>query len=113
MKLRNHQPTIASKPTTTTIKKTSKPKKVLTFNNVFNHNTGNLIILLILFGALTLNSNKFLTNNNLTNLTHQVTMFKIIAINQLLIILTTGINLSINSILNLTNCVTTKLLIHN
>jgi ribose transport system permease protein len=71
-----------------------------------------LIVLLILFGAMTLASDEFLTGDNLANLSRQVAVFGIIAVGQLLIILTAGIDLSVGSVLGLTGCITAELLVH-
>ncbi len=87
-------------------------ERVLTFGDVFGRDAGGLIVLLILFGALTLFSNEFLTGNNMANLARQVAVFGIIAVGQLLIILTAGIDLSVGSVLGLTGCITAELLVH-
>src|SRR4029079_1513435 len=73
---------------------------------------GGLIVLLILFGAMTLASPEFLTGDNMANLARQVAIFGIIAVGQLLVILTAGIDLSVGSVLGLTGCVTAELLVH-
>ncbi len=112
MKLRSHQPAVAGGATTTTIANPERPEKVLTFGDVFGRDAGGLIVLLILFGALTLGSDEFLTGDNLANLARQVAVFGIIAVGQLLIILTAGIDLSVGSVLGLTGCVTAELLVH-
>jgi ribose transport system permease protein len=87
-------------------------ERVLTFADVFGRDAGGLIVLLILFGALTLGSSEFLTANNMANLARQVAVFGIIAVGQLLIILTAGIDLSVGSVLGLTGCITAELLVH-
>ncbi len=113
MKLRSHQPVVAGGATTTAdVGKTEKREKVLTFGDVFGRDAGGLIVLLILFGALTLGSDEFLTGDNLANLARQVAVFGIIAVGQLLIILTAGIDLSVGSVLGLTGCITAELLVH-
>src|SRR6185295_4926050 len=90
-----------------------KPEeRILTFGDVFGRDAGGLIVLLILFGALTLASDEFLTGNNLGNLARQVAIFGIIAIGQLMVILTAGIDLSVGSVLGLTGCVSAELLVH-
>jgi ribose transport system permease protein len=85
---------------------------VLGFGDVFGRDAGGLIVLLVLFGALTLASDEFLTGNNLANLARQVAIFGIIAVGQLLVILTAGIDLSVGSVLGLTGCVSAELLVH-
>jgi ribose transport system permease protein len=87
-------------------------ERVVGFGDVFGRDAGGLIVLLILFGALTLASNEFLTGNNLDNLARQVAVFGIIAVGQLLVILTAGIDLSVGSVLGLTGCISAELLVH-
>src|SRR5215217_3262033 len=87
-------------------------ERVLTFGDVFGRDAGGLIVLLVLFGAMTLASDEFLTGDNLANLARQVAIFGIIAVGQLLVILTEGIDLSVGSVLGLTGCVTAELLVH-
>ena len=87
-------------------------ERVLTFGDVFGRDAGGLIVLLILFGAMTLASPEFLTGDNMANLARQVAIFGIIAVGQLLVILTAGIDLSVGSVLGLTGCVTAELLVH-
>ena len=60
---------------------------------------------------MTLASDEFLTVDNLANLSRQVAIFGIIAVGQLLVILTAGIDLSVGSVLGLTGCVTAQLLV--
>ena len=55
-------------------------ERVIGFGDVFGRDAGGLIVLLVLFGALTLASDEFLTGNNLSNLARQVAIFGIIAI---------------------------------
>jgi ribose transport system permease protein len=90
----------------------SQEERVLTFGDVFGRDAGGLIVLLILFGALTLGSDEFLTGDNMANLARQVAVFGIIAVGQLLVILTAGIDLSVGSVLGLTGCITAELLVH-
>jgi ribose transport system permease protein len=90
---------------------TERPERVLTFGDVFGRDAGGLIVLLVLFGAMTLASDEFLTTDNLANLSRQVAIFGIIAVGQLLVILTAGIDLSVGSVLGLTGCVTAQLLV--
>jgi ribose transport system permease protein len=106
------RPAVAGAATAGTVTKTEKPEKVLGFGDVFGRDAGGLIVLLILFGALTLGSDEFLTSNNMANLARQVAVFGIIAVGQLLIILTAGIDLSVGSVLGLTGCVSAELLVH-
>ena len=89
----------------------ARPERVLTFGDVFGRDAGGLIVLLVLFGAMTLLSDEFLTADNMANLARQVAIFGIIAVGQLLVILTAGIDLSVGSVLGLTGCVTAELLV--
>ncbi len=103
------EPAAAGAPTSAA----AKPEpRVLTFADVFGRDAGGLIVLLVLFGALTLYSDQFLTGDNMANLARQVAVFGIIAVGQLLIILTAGIDLSVGSVLGLTGCITAELLVH-
>ena len=88
-----------------------REERVIGFGDVFGRDAGGLIVLLILFGALTLASDEFLTANNLSNLSRQVAIFGIIAIGQLLVILTAGIDLSVGSVLGLAGAITAELLV--
>jgi len=87
-------------------------ERVITFGDVFGRDAGGIIVLLVLFGGMTLLSDQFLTPDNLANLARQVAIFGIIAIGQLLVILTAGIDLSVGSVLGLSGCVTAELLFH-
>jgi ribose transport system permease protein len=89
-----------------------REERVLTFGDVFGRDAGGLIVLLVLFGALTYASDEFLTGANLGNLARQVAVFGIIAVGQLLVIITAGIDLSVGSVLGLTGCITAELLVH-
>lgn len=88
-----------------------REERVLSFGDVFGRDAGGLIVLLVLFGAMTLASDEFLTADNMANLARQVAIFGIIAVGQLLVILTAGIDLSVGSVLGLTGCVTAQLLV--
>lgn len=87
-------------------------ERVLSFGDVFGRDAGGVVVLLVLFGALTLGSDQFLTADNMANLARQVAIFGIIAVGQLLVILTAGIDLSVGSVLGLAGCVTAELLVH-
>src|SRR3954470_11050787 len=98
---------------TTTAPAPGKPQeRIVTFGDVFGRDAGGLIVLLVLFGAMTLASDEFLTADNMANLARQVAIFGIIAVGQLLVILTAGIDLSVGSVLGLSGCVTAELLVH-
>ncbi len=88
----------------------SKPT-VRTLGSIAGRESGVLIVLLVVFGALTLASDDFLTVNNLANLARQVSIFGILAIGQLLVILIGGIDLSVGSVVGLAGAVTAQLLV--
>jgi ribose transport system permease protein len=89
-----------------------RPKiRVKTLGDIAGRESGALIVLLVAVGALTLASPDFLTGNNLANLARQVAIFGILAIGQLMVILTGGIDLSVGSILGLAGAVTAQLLV--
>jgi ribose transport system permease protein len=104
------EPATAGAPASTATAK--REERILTFGDVFGRDAGGLIVLLVLFGALTLASDEFLTGDNLANLARQVAVFGIIAVGQLLVILTAGIDLSVGSVLGLTGCISAELLVH-
>ena len=85
--------------------------RVKTLGDIAGRESGGLIVLLVAVGALTLASPEFLTGNNLANLARQVAIFGILAIGQLVVILTGGIDLSVGSILGLAGAVTAQLLV--
>jgi ribose transport system permease protein len=85
--------------------------RVLTLGDIAGRESGGLVVLLVAVGALTLASNEFLTGGNLSNLARQVAIFGIIAVGQLLVILTAGIDLSVGSVLGLSGAVTAQLLV--
>jgi ribose transport system permease protein len=85
--------------------------RIKTLGDIAGRESGGLIVLLVAVGALTLVSPEFLTGNNLANLARQVAIFGILAIGQLMVILTGGIDLSVGSILGLAGAVTAQLLV--
>jgi ribose transport system permease protein len=87
-------------------------ERVLTFGDVFGRDAGGLIVLLVLFGGLTYFVDEFMTGANMANLARQVAVYGIIAVGQLLVILTAGIDLSVGSVLGLTGCITAELIVH-
>src|SRR3954447_1284178 len=87
-------------------------ERILTFGDVFGRDAGGLIVLLVLFGGMTLASSEVLTGDNMANLARQVAVFGIIAVGQLLVILTAGIDLSVGSVLGLTGAITAEMLVH-
>jgi ribose transport system permease protein len=89
-----------------------REERVLTFGDVFGRDAGGLIVLLILFGGLTYFVHDFMTGANMENLSRQVAVYGIIAVGQLLVILTAGIDLSVGSVIGLTGCMTAELIVH-
>jgi ribose transport system permease protein len=85
--------------------------KVRSLGDIAGRESGGLVVLLVAVGALTLASDQFLTAGNLSNLVRQVAIFAIIAVGQLLVILTAGIDLSVGSVLGLSGCVSAQLLV--
>jgi ribose transport system permease protein len=110
--LRAEQAPAGGGPATATTTPAEEEERVITFGDVVGRNAGAVVVLLVLFGALTLLSDEFLTANNLANLARQVAIFGIIAVGQLLVILTAGIDLSVGSVLGLSGAVTAELLVH-
>ncbi|MFC6894698.1 ABC transporter permease [Nonomuraea dietziae] len=86
-------------------------RRVITLGDIAGRESGGLVVLLVAIGALTLASDEFLTGNNLSNLARQVAIFGIIAVGQLLVILTAGIDLSVGSILGLSGASTAQFLV--
>lgn len=72
---------------------------------------GPLLGLVLLSLVLTILSDRFLTVNNLLNVTRQISINAIISVGMTLIILTGGIDLSVGSIVALTGSITAGLLV--
>src|SRR3954466_1920465 len=87
-------------------------ERILTFGDVFGRDAGGLIVLLVLFGGMTLASNEFLTGDHMANLARQVAVFGIIAVRHLLLLLTAGIALWVGSVLGLTGAIRAEILVH-
>lgn len=79
--------------------------------DLLGRESGSLLFLLILFIGLSLASDVFLTSGNMDNLARQVAVYGIIAVAQLLVIITAGIDLSVGSVLGLTGAITAQLLV--
>ena len=104
--------TVISDARTTTDGALTRPRvQVKTLGSIAGRESGVLVVLLVTFGALTLASDDFLTGNNLANLARQVSIFGILAIGQLMVILTGGIDLAVGSMLGLAGAVTAQLLV--
>jgi ribose transport system permease protein len=85
--------------------------RVIGWSDVVGREGGGLVVLVVLFGALALASDSFLTSGNMANLARQWAVFGIIAIGELLVILTKGIDLSVGSVVGLTGAVAAQLLV--
>ena len=85
--------------------------RVLGWSEVVGREGGGLVVLVILFGALALASQSFLTGGNMANLSRQWAVYGIIAIGELLVILTKGIDLSVGSVVGLSGAVAAQLLV--
>jgi ribose transport system permease protein len=86
-----------------------RAEQVLTFGNVLGRDAGELIVLFVLFVALAVISDQFLTIGNLANLARQVAIFGIIAVGELMVILTACIDLSVGSVRRMSGCVAADL----
>ena len=91
--------------------KAEAPRRVVTLGDIAGRESGGLVVLLVAVGILTLASDEFLTGNNLANLARQVAIFGIIAVGQLVVILTAGIDLSVGSVLGLSGASTAQFLV--
>lgn len=81
-------------------------------SRVVGRNGGGLGFLLVLIAALGLGTDTFLTGTNLDNLGRQVSIFGILAIGELFVILTAGIDLSVGSVVALSGASAALLLVH-
>jgi ribose transport system permease protein len=86
-------------------------ERVLGLTDILGREAGGLLVLLVLIAALTVVTETFLTGTNLANLVRQVAVFAVLAVGQLFVILTAGIDLSVGSILALSGAVTAQLLV--
>jgi ribose transport system permease protein len=84
---------------------TKKRAKQVTFDNII------VVFLIVLFVACIIATKDFLTDLNLTNLLRQYAAPTIMALGMLLVILTGGIDLSIGSIVALTNVVCAMMIV--
>jgi ribose transport system permease protein len=81
------------------------------FSDLLGREAGAIVVLLLLVAALTLATDVFLTSTNLSNLARQVAVFAVLAVGQLFVILTGGIDLSVGSILALSGAITAQLMV--
>ncbi|MFD4653711.1 ABC transporter permease [Streptomyces sp. NPDC058441] len=84
------------------------PSQILNLGQIMGRSSGGLPVLLVLVFTLTLTTESFLTGTNLDNLGRQVSIYAIIAIGQLLVILTAGIDLSVGSVAGLAGVIAAK-----
>lgn len=99
------QPKIVDEPEA----ETATQDRVLSLSGMFGRNVSGLPILALLVIGLSLATDTFLTGTNLDNLGRQVSIYAIIAIGQLLVILTAGIDLSVGSLVGLSGVITAKM----
>jgi ribose transport system permease protein len=86
-------------------------ERILGLTDILGREAGGLLVLLVLIAALTVATETFLTGTNLANLVRQVTVFAVLAVGQLFVILTAGIDLSVGSVLALSGAVTAQMLV--
>ncbi|MFD0851397.1 ABC transporter permease, partial [Actinomadura adrarensis] len=82
--------------------------EILKLGQLFNKGFGGVGMLLILGFALSLSTDVFLTGTNLDNLGRQVSIYAILAVAQLMVILTAGIDLSVGAVVGLSGVVAAK-----
>ena len=87
----------------------TEDEKVFGLGDLLGRNISGLPVLAILVLGLSLATDTFLTGTNLDNLGRQVSIYAIIAIGQLLVILTAGIDLSVGSLVGLSGVLTAKM----
>jgi ribose transport system permease protein len=87
---------------------TAPEKEVLGLGALLGRGFGGLPVLVLLVLGLSLATDTFLTGTNLDNLGRQVSIYAIIAIGQLLVILTAGIDLSVGSVVGLSGVIAAK-----
>lgn len=85
-------------------------ERIVGLTDILGREAGGLLVLLVLVAALTIATDTFLTGTNLGNLVRQVTVFAVLAVGQLFVILTGGIDLSVGSVLALSGAATAQLL---
>ncbi|MGI5216076.1 ABC transporter permease [Plantactinospora sp. CA-290183] len=84
-------------------------KEVIGVGALLGRGFGGLPVLVVLALGLSLATDTFLTGTNLDNLGRQVSIYAIIAIGQLLVILTAGIDLSVGSVVGLSGVIAAKM----
>ncbi|GLW07081.1 ribose ABC transporter permease [Microtetraspora sp. NBRC 13810] len=86
-------------------KREPEPNEILTLREVLGRDLSGVPVLLLFVLILSLASDTFLTGVNLDNLGRQVSIYAIIALGQLLVILTAGIDLSVGSVVGLSGVI--------
>lgn len=86
-------------------------ERVVGLTDILGREAGGLLVLLVLVAVLTVITDTFLTGTNLGNLVRQVTVFAVLAVGQLFVILTAGIDLSVGSVLALAGAASAQLLV--
>jgi len=100
------------RPSTLTLsgpKPVPRPDEVLGMGDLLGRGISGLPVLVLLALGMSLATDTFLTGTNLDNLGRQVSIFAIIAIGQLLVILTAGIDLSVGSVVGLSGVISATL----
>jgi ribose transport system permease protein len=92
----------------TAVNPQSEQKQVFGLGGLFGRGLGGLPVLVVLVLGLSLTTDTFLTATNLDNLGRQVAIYAIIAIGELLVILTAGIDLSVGSVVGLSGVIAAK-----
>lgn len=82
-----------------------RPEEVLTARHLLGRGVNGIPVLIVLVLVLSLSTDTFLTLTNLDNLGRQVSIYAIIAMGQLLVILTRGIDLSVGSVVGLSGII--------
>jgi ribose transport system permease protein len=86
-------------------------ERVIGLGDVLGREAGAILVLLVLVAALAIITETFLTGTNMGNLVRQVTVFAVLAVGQLFVILTGGIDLSVGSVLALSGATTAQMLV--
>ncbi|SDJ04995.1 ABC transporter permease [Nonomuraea jiangxiensis] len=82
-----------------------RPEEILGVRDVLGREMNGVPVLLVIALALSLFTDTFLTGTNMDNLGRQVSIYAIIAIGQLLVIITGGIDLSVGSVVGLSGVI--------
>ncbi|GAB2552923.1 ABC transporter permease [Gracilibacillus alcaliphilus] len=83
------------------------------FVNIFKANKGIIVVLILLFVALSIMSPVFLTTNNLITLFQQITINTFLALGMTYVIILGGIDLSVGAIVAMSGTVTVGLMVNS